>query len=133
MPDQALWLIEIKDYRLDAVEQDRSTLPSVIVDKVLDTLAGLCCAKSMNCDEAEFASQALKINKVCVVAHVEGLGRLKDDSKHLRKTQTAQGFAADIQVMLRKKFSKVGLSVKVASLEKPLNGCPWTVRSLPFK
>ena len=41
--DKTLWLIEVKDYRSDAVEKDRSQLADVIVDKIWDTLAGLWC------------------------------------------------------------------------------------------
>ena len=32
--DKTLWLIEVTDYRSDAVEKDRSQLADVIVDKV---------------------------------------------------------------------------------------------------
>ena len=43
--DKTLWLIEVTDYRSDAVEKDRSQLADVIVDKVWDTLAGLWCTQ----------------------------------------------------------------------------------------
>ena len=128
--EKTLWLIEVKDYRLDAMEQDRSTLPDVIVDKVLDTLSGLWCAESMICRERIIAAEMRRAEGLRVVAHVEGRGRLKDDSKRLRKSQTDWAFAADLKVKLRRKFVKLGLSSAVASVQIPEKSCPWTVRNL---
>ena len=130
--DKTLWLIEVKDYRSDIVEKDRSRLADVIVDKVLDTLAGLRCAQFADTTEKDFASAAAEAERLRVVAHVEGRGRIRDDSKHLRKSQTELAFAADLKVRLHQKFIKLGITSTVAGLKYPKKNCPWTVRSLPF-
>lgn len=130
--DKTLWLIEVKDYRSDTVEKDRSRLADVIVDKVLDTLAGLRCAQFADTTEKDFASAAAKAERLQVVAHIEGRGRMRDDSKHLRRSQTELAFAADLKVRLHQKLIKLGMTSAVAGLKYPKQGCPWTVRSLSF-
>ena len=116
--DKTLWLIEVKDYRSDAVEKDRSQLADVIADKVWDTLAGLRCAQFADTTEKGFASVAAKAERLRVIAHVEGRGRMRNNSEHLRRSLTELAFAADLKVRLYQKFTK--------------QDCPWTVRSLPF-
>ena len=86
--DKTLWLIEVKDYRSDAVEKDRSQLADVIVDKVWDTLAGLRYAQFADMTEKGFASVAAKAERLQGIAHVEGRGRMRDNSKHLRRSLT---------------------------------------------
>ena len=131
-PDGVLWLVEVKDYRRDDVQQDRSGLADVVVDKVLDTLAGLVCIKHSSWEDNDFAKAACQARDIRVVAHVDGLGRWQDDSKHLRKSQTVNAFIADLQVNLHRKLRKVGLRSDVASLQWPRADFPWVVSSRSF-
>lgn len=98
--DKTLWLIEVKDYRSDAVEKDRSQLADVIADKVWDTLAGLRCAQFADTTEKGFASVAAKAERLRVIAHVEGRGRMRNNSEQLRRSLTELAFAADLKVRL---------------------------------
>ena len=122
----------MKDSRSDAVEKDRSQLADVIADKVLDTLAGLRCAQFADTTEKGFASVAAKAERFRGIAHVEGRGRMRDNSEHLRRSLTELAFAADLKVRLHQKFTKLGMTSDVDGLKYPKQDCPWTVRSLPF-
>lgn len=88
------------------------------MDKVLDMLAGLRYAQFADMTEKGFASVAAKAERLRGIAHVEGQGRMRDNSKHLRRSLTELAFAADLKVRLHQKFTK--------------QDCSWTVRSLLF-
>ena len=132
-PDNVLWLVEVKDYRLDEVQQDRSELADVVVRKVLDTLAGLMCLKHTSFADADFAKAACSAKALRVVAHVEGRGRVLDKAKKLRKTANEERFLADLKARLLQKMVKLGIRPQVGNLGKPPAEVPWKVSSLSFK
>lgn len=117
--DKTLWLIEVKDYRSDAVEKDRSQLADVIVDKVLDTLAGLRCAQFTDTMEKSFASVAAKAERLRVIAHVEGWGRMRNNSEQLRRSLTEISFRSRPESPLAPKTQQPGNDLGRSPFEVP--------------
>ena len=118
---RVVWLIEIKDYRLECKTNARD-LASVVAIKVRDTLAGLAAAKNNANDNEEkaIAQQALSKPKIRVVLHME------QPLKHSRLRPIAIA-PADIKLKLRQLLKSIDAHPLVVSKETLHPTMPWEV------
>ena len=69
--------------------------------------------------EKGFATVAAKAERLRGIAHVEGRGRMRDNSEHLRRSLTELAFAADLKVRLHQKIQQTGNDLGRSRLEVP--------------
>lgn len=113
--DDAAWLIEIKDYSHG--REDEAPLDDVLVQKVLDTLAGLTVANSEGNKDGTtkyVAAAALDRGSWRVVFHIEGLDKL------------TQSFPNELQIKLTRRLRPIDKRSIVMSRED-LVDVPWEV------
>jgi hypothetical protein len=120
-PQRTVWLIEVKDYRVNARTKP-SELGEEVARKVFDTLAALLPAKvnATTLSEKKFAAAISRARDFRVILHLE------QPRKHSKLRPRAIN-PADIKLKLRKLLKPVDAHPVVAELEQ-MGNLPWTVR-----
>lgn len=115
-PNQAAYLIEVKDYRHPDTEKP-SDLPQAIAKKVLDTLAAMLPAKLLanTPDEQQLAAAILSCRSLHVVAHIE------QPARHQPVIDPA-----DLKQKLRRLLKAVDPHLKITSINN-MSGFAWIV------
>ncbi|MYN09770.1 hypothetical protein GTP77_20825 [Massilia sp. FT127W] len=120
--NNALWLIEVKDFRQHA-RTKAIDLADEIAVKVRDTLAGLVSAQchAVNTDEQRMAKELLKSRKLRVVCHLE------QPAKHSRLRPRA--FEPDkLELKLRTLLKAIDPHPAVVDKNSLHDTMNWTVR-----
>lgn len=119
-PNKTVWLIEVKDYRVNSRTKP-SDLSEEVAHKVFDTLAAIIPAKihATNPDEKQLAHAVSASRKLRVVLHLE------QPEKHSKLRPRAIN-PADVQQKIRQLLKPIDAHprvVEMASMEK----LEWTV------
>jgi Holliday junction resolvase len=118
---QIVWLIEIKDYRIEC-KTNAADLANVVALKIRDTLSGLVAAKNnATGDEQWVAQQALSKHRIRVVLHLE------QPLKHSRLRPIVIN-PADIKQKLKQRLKCIDAHPLVVSKDALHNDIPWSVR-----
>jgi hypothetical protein len=117
-----LWLLEVRDYNKPDAEKPLEELVDDIVQKTLDTLAGLIAMRSTAnlSEEQNFAKQALKQTKLRIVLHLE---QPRTPSKVFPQAVDP----ADLKQELKKRLQAIDFHPLVSSIGI-LGAVPWTVK-----
>ncbi|WLQ11330.1 hypothetical protein O5O45_16415 [Hahella aquimaris] len=120
-PGKEVWLIEVKDYRLN-VRTKPSHLHIEIAEKVFDTLALIlpCRLNSNNLKEREVSHFILGAQKLRVALHLE-------QPRKSSKLRPRAINPADVQQKLRKMLKPIDAHPLVVEISKS-HGMPWSVK-----
>lgn len=123
-PQDRLWLVELKDYRVYPRTKPSEIAAEVAV-KVRDSLAGIFAAAKWHSDHlrAQDARRHLGAKKIRVVLHLEQPQR---DSKMFPQV----GELSKIQQQLKQLVKSVDPHPLVINLRSP-QGLPWSMDSIP--
>ena len=110
---EAVWLIEIKDYRKHN-RKKQGTIEEEVAQKVRDTLAGLAAA-SADGGGRGLANMALSRHRWRVVLHIE-------------RARKAMANTSTLQMKLQRYLKGVDANLLVTDAEHVPKTVPWTVR-----